>query len=510
MRMSHRAVDAVSACLCFGMGTAAVAQSSHPDIAPEHLERGIHDQAFVLNTPVLWSDMPLGAAPGEMFPVGVRLTLDSMRAASITPALSFVPENRALAERLGLTRMYVISLEEGVDSGAASNAIESLGVPGFHAQPVVVGEQCDRGDEPNDPGFPSQYGLHNLGQSVGGVTGNPDSDVDAFEAWSLQPGANSITIAVLDAGISHQHPDLMHKLLTGYNATGQGTIDDTDDTYNSHGTHVAGIAAAETNNGEGMTGMSWGSPIMPVKIANLLGFTSDVWLSEGLVWAADNEARVAVISFGLDSGSDLLHAAIQYATAQGVVVCASTGNTGALGVKYPAKYPETVAVAATDNQDRIAQFSTFGPEVSVAAPGVDVVSTWHSNGTPTYEWQSGTSVACPLVGGIASLVISADPTLTPAEVKSILQSSSEDLGVPGFDPLYGHGRVNAHRAVGAAMGIRICPADVNRNGRVDIADYTAWIDAFNLGRPEADQNGNGEVEPSDFSAFLLNYSAGCP
>ena len=365
-------------------------------------------------------------------------------------------------------------------------------------------------NNPNDPGFSSQYSLHNLGQRIDGTAGTVDSDVDAIEAWSLTSGAGQVTIAVLDAGVSNEHPDLMLKLEDGYNSTGSGDIDDTHDPYNSHGTHVAGIAAAQSNNGQGMTGMSWGSPIMPIKIANLLGFTSDVWMSEGLIWAVDNGASVVVISFGLDNGSDLMHAAMQYAHARGVVVCASTGNTGAEGVKFPAKYPETIAVGATDNQDQIAEFSTFGPEVTVVAPGVNIVSTWDDlDGPPTYGYESGTSAACPLVGGIVALMLSADPQLTPEQISMFLRDSSEDLGDVGFDIKYGYGRVNAYRAVGLAAGIRVCLADVNFSGRVEFSDFSAWISAYFDGLSEADQNENGVVEPTDFTAFIANYNAGC-
>ncbi|GAB5496179.1 MAG: hypothetical protein Phyf2KO_12590 [Phycisphaerales bacterium] len=511
---THGGWLAVSACL-FGCTIAAGAQQSHPDISVSDVAKGFHEEAVVVQLDHGYAFDGLSVQVTSSIAGGSVIQAEELKnalvqtgALSVRPVAPFEFGDRALAESLGLTRMYVVSLDGSLGSLEAADLLEATGSAVVQADPVIVGLQTDQ-NGPNDPGFPSQYSLHNLGQTIGGVSGVSDSDVDAFEAWNLTSGAGQIVIAVLDAGVSHEHPDLFHKLTDGYNTTGQGSTSDANDTFNSHGTHVAGIAAAQSNNGTGMTGMSWGSPIMPIKIANILGFTSDVWMSEGLIWAADNGARVAVISYGLDNGSDLMHAAIQYAHDRGVVVCASTGNSGVEGVKFPAKYPETIAVAATDNKDQLASFSTYGPEVTVAAPGVDIISTWHSLGQPTYGFESGTSASCPLVGGIAALVLSADPSLTPDEVRNILADSSEDLGNFGFDISFGYGRVNAHRAVGVAMGIRVCIADVNLSGRVEFSDFSAWINAYIANLPEADQNSNGRVEPTDFTAFLANYNEGC-
>jgi subtilisin family serine protease len=513
---THGGKLAVSACLFGCLATALPAQQSiHPDIQAADIQRGFHDSAIVVrlvdglsihnNFEVVGDSVLNDVDAAEM----LEESLLSIGAMGVRPVLPFEPADKALAEILGLTSMYLVTIDGSMDSTQASEWLESQNLNVLSASPIVVGEAL-YDDGPNDPGFASQYSLHNLGQRVDGVPGIFDSDVDAVEAWTLSSGAGQILIAVLDSGISNDHPDLMHKLQDGYNSTGAGDIDDTHDPYNSHGTHVAGIAAAQSNNGQGMTGMSWGSPILPIKMANLLGFTSDVWLSEGLIWAVDNGASVAVISFGLDNGSDLMHAAIQYAHDSGVVVCASSGNSGVQGVKYPAKYPETIAVGATDNQDQIAGFSTFGPEVTVVAPGVDIVSTWDDfNGPPTYSYESGTSAACPLVGGIVALMLSANPDLTPDQIIQFLRDSSEDLGDVGFDIKYGYGRVNAHRAVGLAKGIRVCIADVNFSGRVEFSDFSAWISAYIAGLSEADQNENGVVEPTDFTAFMANYNAGC-
>ncbi|HED54317.1 MAG TPA: hypothetical protein ENJ00_08975 [Phycisphaerales bacterium] len=502
--------------------TLALCVSSQPmnafDIDSVDVDRGFLDDAMILTMPegvvLNGSGQAIVANSVNMPPdpkiIGVAL--DHVGVIAAKPVLTVEPENAELAAELGLDRMYLVYLDGDSDSVEASAYLMMQTAGALEAEPVRVGQALTREDPsgPNDPDFPMQYSLNNVGQNVQGVVGAQDADIDAVEAWALTSGAGQVVIAVLDAGVSYDHPDLLQKLEDGFNSTGSGDVDDASDPYNSHGTHVAGIAAANSNNGVGMTGVSWGSPIMPVKIANPLGFTSDVWMGDGLVWAADNGASVVVISFGLDSGSSFLQAAVQYAHAQGVVICASSGNTGQPGVKYPAFYSETIAVGATDSMDNIAPFSTTGPQVTLTAPGVNILSTWDdAASSPGYRYQSGTSAAAPVVAGVAALVLSADPTMSPDEVRDVLKNSAQDLGAPGFDVQYGYGRVNANRAVALVLGIRVCPADVNLSGNVDFSDFAAWLDAYNNDRIEADQNDSDTVEPSDFSAFIANYNEGC-
>jgi len=426
------------------------------------------------------------------------------------PVLHLPPGDPVLAAALGLDRMYLVEIDQRIhDSESFCNGLDPATLVET-AQPVRVGQVLDIPNRPSDPGFPLQYALYNLGQSIDGVPGLMGADVNALKAWHLSTGSGHVTIAVLDAGVSYAHPDLIHKIADTHNVTGIGSPNDANDVFNSHGTHVAGIAAAASDNQQGMTGMSWGSPIMAVKVANLLGFTSDVWLGQGLIWAADNEARVAVVSIGLDSGGDFLHAAVKYATERGLVICASAGNSGQPGVKYPARYPETIAVAATDHLDRLAEFSTTGPEVTVAAPGVEIYSTWDDIfSPPTYITQSGTSSAAPLVAGIVALMISENPSLNTERITQLLQWAVIDLGPTGRDNGFGIGRIDAHRAIGAAKGQYVCPADVNQNGSLEEADFNAWFSAYNQLAPLADQNFNGRVDLEDYNAFMLNYLRGC-
>lgn len=474
---------------------------THASPTSEDVQRGHLESAVVLRL-----------APGATFDaeliVGAIAGPDVLR---VVPTTSAPFKDPDLAAALGLDRTFLVTLA-GSASGASDLCHRLLAFPGLveSAKPVVTGATQDVTDLPSDPAFSLQYALHNTGQSVEGVGGLPGADINALHAWSVTNGSAHVPIAILDAGISYAHPDLFFKIIDAHNTTGSGPVHDANDPFNSHGTHVAGIAAAASNNAIGMTGMSWSSPLLAVKVANALGFTSDVWLGQGLMWAADHEARVAVVSIGLDSGSDFLHSAVKYAEARGVVICASTGNTGQPGVKYPAKYPETIAIGATDNRDVIAEFSTTGPEVTVVAPGVEILSTWDDfTGPPTYVPQSGTSASCPLVAGIVSLMLAENPDLDTAGVIELLRVSVIDFGPIGFDPQYGWGRIDAYRAVTAAQGRRACAADVNQNGTVEPTDLSAWIGAFESKNPVADQNFDGAVTPQDFGAFILNYLLGC-
>ena len=515
--MRSRGFGALVALLSLAFSAAKGQQATHKDIQQSDMDRGSLSSALVLRTVegyllddsgrLILEETSLAADGADR----VMSCLAGAGASSISPIVPFEMKDKDLARSLGLGRTYLV-LFENESVSVPQLASELLGASGHiaSAEPVRVGAVLDTPSHPNDPGFPAQYSLNNVGQIIDGVHGLPGADINALSAWTLSSGSGHITIAVLDAGVSYDHPDLYFKLTDAYNATGIGPIGDAHDPFNSHGTHVAGIAAASSNNGQGMTGVSWGSQIMPVKVANLLGFTSDVWLGQGLIWATDHEARVAVISIGLDSGSDFLHAAVKYATDRGVVVCASTGNTGRAGVKYPARYPETIAVGATDNTDTLAEFSTTGPEVTVVAPGYQILSTWDDIfGDPTYTYQSGTSAACPMVAGVVALMLSENPPMFTDDVIDILKYTSIDYGQTGFDEQFGHGRIDAYRAVAAAKGIHVCAADVNRNGIVETTDFSAWVTAYTNRSRLADQNFDGVISPADFSAFVTNYLLGC-
>jgi subtilisin family serine protease len=329
------------------------------------------------------------------------------------------------------------------------------------------------------------------------------SRLEMPEAWDKTTGRPEIVIAILDTGINFAHPDLSAGIWTnpaeipgnGLDDEGNGFIDDVrgwdfagddnlPDDDHGHGTHVAGIAAARISNATGIAGMAGGATLMPVDVfRGGIGAYAD--LIQAILYAADNGAHVINMSLGATSYSRGEEAAVNYAWERGVVVVASAGNSGANIVSYPAAHTNAIAVAATDSLDNRAGFSTWGDFVDVAAPGVSVWSSYRAG----YASLSGTSMAAPHVSGLAALIRSADATLTPAEVRGHIEGNTDDLGTAGWDPYFGHGRINARLAlenVAVLPGpVPISPPipdptwpagcrDVVQNGTFDDGTATGW------------------------------------
>jgi len=245
--------------------------------------------------------------------------------------------------------------------------------------------------------------------------------IDAELVWPTTT-ADPVKVAVLDTGISLKHPDLAANIKGGINTINPAKSANDD---NGHGSHVAGIIAA-VNNSIGVVGVGPAIDLYAVKVLNAAGsgYFSDV--IEGLQWAVANGIQVANMSFGASSGTQSLHDAITAAYNAGVTLVAAAGNSGnGNPVSYPAAYPEVIAVTATNSSDQVASFSSTGPEVDLAAPGVAVFSTYKRD---TYATLSGTSMAAPHVTGAAALVISAKGLTDPAAVKARLEATADNLG----------------------------------------------------------------------------------
>lgn len=271
--------------------------------------------------------------------------------------------------------------------------------------------------------------------------------VDAELAWTTSFGASSTKVAVIDTGISKDHPDLKENLKGGYNAINPSK-DWNDD--NGHGSHVAGIIGA-VNNMIGVVGVAPQVDLYAVKSLDRSGsgFISDI--IEGIQWSVANNIQVINMSFGSASGSQALRDALTSAYDSGIVLVAAAGNSGGV-VLYPASYPEVIAISAIDSKDKLASFSSRGKEISLAAPGVDIYSTYKGSG---YMTLSGTSMAAPHVSGVIALVLNTpagaydtdlDEVWSPSEIRQKLQDTAVDLGQIGFDDLYGWGLVNAYEA----------------------------------------------------------------
>jgi type VII secretion-associated serine protease mycosin len=300
--------------------------------------------------------------------------------------------------------------------------------------------------------------VHALGMTEGDDTYREDQwDLDKINvpgAWEQSTGAD-VVVAVIDTGVDGSHPDLAGNVLTGYDAIDDTEGGDTDG--NGHGTHVAGTVAAVTGNGEGIAGVAPDAKVLPVKVldADGSGWSSDT--AEGIVWAVDNGAQVINMSLGADSSTDAEETAVAYAIDKGVTVVAAAGNEREEGspTSYPAAYDGVIAVAATDADDEIAEYSNRGDYVDVAAPGSGILSTYPaelSDDGSEYAELNGTSMASPHVAAVAALIKASQPDITPDGIQNALQESAVDLGEDGFDPDFGHGRIDAAAAVEAAGG----------------------------------------------------------
>jgi thermitase len=308
---------------------------------------------------------------------------------------------------------------------------------------------------PNDAYFDLQWNLHNTGQSP--TYGLQDADIDAPEAWDFTTGSNSVIIGILDSGIALENGQLCHsdlndpsKIILGndYTGDGEGVKDNS-----SHGTHVAGIAAAESDNSIGISGVAWNPRILIQQVFSG-GGGSWSWFYSAVIDAIDIFS-CDVINFSGGGGYSLTGLeAVTYADAQDCVIVASAGNSGG-DVSYPAAFAadhaNVISVGATDPWDQRPSWSCHGSNLCVMAPGgtnqndaTDIYSTIPQN---SYGWKGGTSMAAPHVAGLAALMLSVFPNLPDSVIRERIEDACDDLGAPGWDPYYGHGRISAHRTI---------------------------------------------------------------
>jgi len=295
---------------------------------------------------------------------------------------------------------------------------------------------------------------------------------------------------VLDTGIDWTHPDLaanmwndssgyhgynfisnnhlpMDDNINSYNAVGEWD----SNTYTYHGTHVAGVVGAVINNNIGVAGIAQ-VRLMAVKVMNDSGEGTDATVASGIRWAVDNGANIVTMSLGVDGPSTTLQNQIAYASQNGVVTVAASGNGGASMVSYPAAYPSVIAVGSIDSALRRATFSNFGTGLDIMAPGVQIYSTQGGGG---YQYLSGTSTAAPHVAGVVALMLSVNPALTPTEVGSVINATATDISRVGYDTATGWGIVDAFRAVEQIAGPTVTITDYPSFAPLNSTVSISWL-----------------------------------
>jgi thermitase len=347
---------------------------------------------------------------------------------------------------IGGLSTHVVSVSR--DPAALAKVLERSSVVAYAEPNFVLHAQAT----PNDPLYVDEYGLNNTGQTGG----TADADIDAPEGWDLAglaafPNSGGVKVGIVDTGIDQTHPDLAGKAVgcaTSYNAgllIHNGVCADD----NGHGSHVSGTISANTNNATGVSGVAFNSGIVMCKAlatAAGTGLTSDI--ANCINWV--RQQGVKVISMSLGGGDNAtLKSAVQtaYNNGNGVLLVAAAGNDGNSNLNYPAAYAEVVSVAATDNKDHRASFSNANSDVEIAAPGVNVESTYAGG---LYMTLSGTSMATPHVAGVAAVIADLNPGASAATLRSKLDAAVDDIGGAGRDVNFGFGRVNLCKAAGGA------------------------------------------------------------
>jgi hypothetical protein len=297
--------------------------------------------------------------------------------------------------------------------------------------------------------------------------------IQAGEGWRLTTGSASVIVAVLDTGVSLTHPELARRIVAGYDFVNEDANPEDD---HGNGTHIAGVIAAEANNRTGITGLAWQSRIMPVKVLDSMARGDPDVAAQGVTWATDHGAKVINLGLAGRVVSTRLDEAIEYAVGRGVVVVAPMGSDGDAEPSYPAANPKVIAVGATDRLDQRLATSNVGAYMSVSAPGEQIASTFRGPGGPdTYAVAGTTAQAAAHASGLVALMLALNPSLTPAEVRALIESSADDIGPPGRDRETGAGRINVYRALLMSAPWHSGAAGAASYSAPDLATNTAYF-----------------------------------
>lgn len=384
----------------------------------------------------------------------VRLGEPVARLGDAAQRLGVVPESLSPLAISGQPNLYRLAVHAGQEEAEAHRLARLAHV--LYAEPdytvfiaqTTPPEITPAETTPNDSLYNTyQWNLRHIRANVG---------------WDRTTGSSSVVIAIVDTGVDLDHPDLAEKMVGGIDTVNNDTVAQDD---HGHGTHVASIAAGVSNNGRGIAGVDWQARIMPVKVLNEDGAGSKSQLASGITWAVDNGAQVLNMSLAGSSPSLVVRNAIDYAHSRGALLIAAAGNHYKEGnpTSYPAAYEHVLGVASVNDSDGHASYSSSGAYVDVAAPGGDPTGSGDNNlrhwipgaylrdAGASYALLSGTSQAAPHVAGLAGLILSLNPALTPDQLTGLITSTAVDVQSPGWDPFSGHGRIDVAAALEAVQ-----------------------------------------------------------
>lgn len=412
-------------------------------------------------------------------------------------AASVAQQNRgALQRELRLSRTWVVQVEPGTELEVAAQLARNPNVQIAEPDYATMVMPCGTGDcvGPDDSFFFYKWDLHNdgaitnLAGTLLGETGLAGADMDWLEAYnhleSTGGVAGSAVIGILDTGIRDTHIDLAGKVIGARNfaylydtspSFGPGFVFD----RNGHGTHVAGIAAATGSNGVGIPGVAWADNVklLNAKVCEFYNFTDGTsgWSCfssaqvNAIIWAVEQGANVLNLSLGgsplATAGDPFVEAALDHARANNVLPFCASGNNGyGGGISFPARFASCVAVGATTWSDTRASYSNYAAEVELSAPGGStnplgtpysyilapyIPNPWNAAGNGSYVFMTGTSMATPQAAGLAGLLYALGET-DADQVLARMKAGADDLGAPGHDPEFGHGRINVYRSITGA------------------------------------------------------------
>jgi len=437
-------------------------------------------------------------------------------------------------DQIGMGKLEVPSFTDIFDvmNNLNSNDLIEFAEPNMIDRPLF---------SPDDTYFVdgSQWALHNYGQLPPG--GTPGADIKATSAWDISVGSPFVLVSVLDSGIPMVgmflfHPDLndADRYILGVDFTGDGEW--VRDRY-GHGTHVVGLLGAMSNNEVGVAGVDWTCQILVNQVFDSSGIGTHNTFKNGVLHAVDYGVRAINYSGG-GLPSSTKEEAVRYADSNNVLLVSPAGNNYGGSVIYPAHYADTysnvIAVSATNAEDRLAQYSNYGPSVCVAAPGGhgspwdenDILSTMPNyyvklNGSPyfislNYGYIAGTSMSCAMVSGLAALLLSIEPNFNPHELREIIEQSADKVGEyvyyieTGKSHELGYGRINCFSALVLAVDYTYVYGDATNDGVVNAADVVFLIDYLFRGGPPpdlpsaGDPNGDCIINSAD-TVYLTDY-----